>query len=290
MLRAVRKRGLVSGVLVLALGLPAVARADDVHELRHDVATDVVVTATALTLIVGAELAKSDLAPADCRWCDREADGTDALNGVDHGVRSALRWHDTKTAGHAADAMGFLVAPAATAVTMIAAAGRDEATRHTPTDLLLTLETVSLSGVLNEVTKLAVGRERPFVHALAPSERPKTAHPADNDLSFYSGHTSMTFTLATASGTIASLRGYRLAPLVWSSGLTIAAVTGYLRIAADKHYFTDVVTGMIVGAAIGTLFPLIFHGRRAEEPARLPLVDPSRLAAPAFPVTLSGTF
>ena len=62
-----------------------------------------------------------------------------------------------------------------------------------------------------------------------------------------------------ASGTVASLRGYRAAPWIWASGLTLAGVTGYLRIAGDKHYFTDVVTGAVVGSFVGFAVPYWLH-------------------------------
>ena len=43
--------------------------------------------------------------------------------------------------------------------------------------------------------------------------------------------------------------------IVWISALGLASATGYLRIAADKHYFSDVFVGAIVGSLIGnTMF------------------------------------
>ena len=86
---------------------------------------------------------------------------------------------------------------------------------------------------------------------------PRTS--VDDDLSFYSGHTTEAVSLAVAAGTVSSLRGYRLAPLVWSAGLPIALTSGYLRIAGDRHYFTDVLVGAIAGASVGLLVPYVFH-------------------------------
>jgi membrane-associated phospholipid phosphatase len=95
----------------------------------------------------------------------------------------------------------------------------------------------------------------------------------DDNLSFYSGHTSLTFTLATASGTVASLRGYSLAPAIWSAGLGVAALAGWLRIAADKHYLSDVLVGAVAGSLAGVLLPVLFHGRR--DPVAGPVIDPT---------------
>jgi membrane-associated phospholipid phosphatase len=63
--------------------------------------------------------------------------------------------------------------------------------------------------------------------------------------------------------------------VVWTSGFLTAAAVGYLRIAADKHYFSDVMLGAIVGTALGAGLPLLFH-RPESEPgptssARAPL-------------------
>ncbi|HEY8075769.1 MAG TPA: phosphatase PAP2 family protein, partial [Labilithrix sp.] len=152
-------------------------------------------------------------------------------------------------------------------------------------DALLVAEAVMISGVANELTKNVVGRERPFVHALRENEKQTTPHPSDNQLSFYSGHTASTTTLAAAAGTIATLRGYRLAPAIFATGGAVAAFTGYLRIAADKHWLTDVIAGALIGGAIGVLVPIAFHGRRADD--AVSPVAPS--IAPAT-FTLGATF
>jgi membrane-associated phospholipid phosphatase len=106
---------------------------------------------------------------------------------------------------------------------------------------------------------MLVGRERPFVHELPLDQKELTSQPADNNLSFFSGHSSEAFALASASGTVATMRGYRWAPVVWSVGGVVAAVTAYLRIAADKHWLTDVLAGAVLGAGIGFALPYVFH-------------------------------
>jgi hypothetical protein len=60
--------------------------------------------------------------------------------------------------------------------------------------------------------KALVGRERPDVHALAPADKPGDA---EDNLSFYSGHTTLATSLAVATGTVATIRGYRGARAVW---------------------------------------------------------------------------
>jgi membrane-associated phospholipid phosphatase len=38
-----------------------------------------------------------------------------------------------------------------------------------------------------------------------------------------------------------------------------AGLTGYLRIASDRHYLSDVLMGYLVGATVGTLTPRLLH-------------------------------
>ena len=41
--------------------------------------------------------------------------------------------------------------------------------------------------------------------------------------------------------------------IIWISAYTIATLTGYYRIAADKHYTSDVIVGAIAGSVVGYL-------------------------------------
>jgi membrane-associated phospholipid phosphatase len=133
--------------------------------------------------------------------------------------------------------------------------------------------------VLVKIIKYGAARERPFVHALPAEAKPHTDRPWDNNLSFYSGHTSFAFALATSAGSVATLRGYRWAPAIWAVGLVAATTVGYLRIAADRHWFTDVLTGAVAGTAVGVGVPYLFHRRRGEHRiALVPLADADHAA------------
>ena len=103
--------------------------------------------------------------------------------------------------------------------------------------------------------------------------------------SFFSGHTGSAFALATSTGAVASIRGYRGAPWVWGVGLSLAAATGYLRIASDSHYFSDVLVGAAVGTAVGWLVPHLLHKERTppQPGAGPPAVD---AGGPLFGVVL----
>jgi membrane-associated phospholipid phosphatase len=229
---------------------PAHAQSQPVRTLRWDPAIDGTVTAGGAAIWIASELLKSTLAPRTCRWC--EVDCTDAR------VRDELLWRNPGAADAASNVTLVLMPLLAIGGTALAAA-HDGVPGNIGEDALLVAEASVVAGDLTQLTKLLVGRERPFVHALAPEDKALTRQPADNNLSFFSGHASETFALASASGTIATMRGYRWAPVVWSVGGVVAAVTAYLRIAADKHWLTDVVVGAAVGAGVGFALPYVFH-------------------------------
>jgi membrane-associated phospholipid phosphatase len=279
----------------LALGLAATlvgtpARAQAPYELEHDVAVDVAVTGTAIALAIGSELAKSEVLPRECRWCDRDDNETDSLNALDRAARRAALWSNPHEAQQLSDVIGLLVTPG-TAFGLLSLAAADErAGKALSIDVLIVLQAAALSQLTNQIAKFAVGRERPFVHVLAGSERGKSDNPLDENVSFYSGHSALVFSLATAAGTVASMRGYRLAPLVWAVGMPLAASTAYLRVAGDKHYLTDVVAGSVMGAAFGALVPLLFHARKSDD-AAVGAFSPGVVSAPSAPIIgTSGTF
>jgi membrane-associated phospholipid phosphatase len=217
--------------------------------LRYDLRVDVPVTAAAIGLAATLEVLKENLAPRSCRICD--------VDGVDAAAREALRWNDPDAASAISNWTGFVVTPVTALAGLEVAAAADHRFHHAPADALVVVEATALAVALDDVVKLVVARQRPYVH-FRDSSQPATPG-ADDNLSFYSGHTNLAFAVAVASGTIASMRGYRLAPVVWATSLPFAAVTGYLRIAADKHYLTDVLSGALLGSAVGFLVPFVFH-------------------------------
>lgn len=246
------------------------AHADGVRQLRYDTRIDVAVSAVGGAWWLTSELLKANLVPQKCRWCYRADDGSDLLNVYDGWVRTRLLWKDPNPAAVASSAIGFLIEPAAMLGLTALAAADEKATRGLPLDALLITEATVLAGDLNQLVKFAFARERPFVHFLprAPTAvRALTDSPSDDNLSFFSGHTTLAFALATSAGTVNTLRGYRLAPVVWSAGGLMAVTVGYLRIAADKHYFSDVLTAAIVGSAIGVGVPLLFHSPTSSDSA-----------------------
>lgn len=252
-----RSTRIVAFPLALALLASTASAAGDSRGLRYDTTADLSIAFVATGLTVAAEAAKPVLAARECRICERHADGSDAVNPVDRAMRDALRWSDVDAADRASDVTGFAFAPLASIGVCEGAAAADHRSREAPANALVVFEAVALSSVLDEFVKYVAARQRPFAHYRDPAYRgPRNA---DENSSFYSGHTALDFSLAAASAAVASLRGYRGAPLVWATGVPVAALTGYLRIAADRHYFTDVLAGAALGTLVGVLVPLFVH-------------------------------
>jgi membrane-associated phospholipid phosphatase len=239
-----------AALLAIAVAIPARA---EPPPLRYDLAVDAAVTAGAAALWLASEAEKARLAPAECRWC--------AENALDARARDLLLWSDAARASRASDVLAFGVLPAGIAAHQLLAARNAGDAKEGFVDLLLVAEAAALSMDLNQLVKFSVGRQRPFVHHRSFADPSRAPDPDDN-LSFTSGHATLAFSLAAAAGTVSDLRGYKSAPWVWGAGMTLAAGVGYLRIAGDKHYLTDVLTGAALGTAAGIALPRLLHPRK----------------------------
>ena len=107
--------------------------------------------------------------------------------------------------------------------------------------LKMSLNVISLNGIITNIVKMTVKRQR-------PDSFYKTRADADDSFrSFFSGHTSTTFALGTSNAILLSEAYPDKRNLIWFANLSLATATGYLRIAGDKHYLSDVFCGGIVG-------------------------------------------
>jgi membrane-associated phospholipid phosphatase len=189
----------------------------------------------------------AEISPTHCRWCNPDA--------FDAAMADALAWRNTGLANTISDATGYVLAPVVMSAGLVAA-GWGHGVRRAFDDVAPIVEAAIVVSLMQHLSKLTVARARPYVVHAAPG----TLTPSvEDDVSFWSGHTSLTFSLAVAAGSVASLRGYALAPEIWATGLSLAFVTGYLRIAADKHWTTDVLTGAAIGSIIGYIWPRYIH-------------------------------
>jgi len=217
------------------------------HLLYHDI----IVGSMVGVYLLSETTLRPQLAPLACRWCE--------VPGIDSSVRHALVWGDRDQANTISNYTG-IVLPSLVPVGMVFFSGWSDISLADGIDGgLAIVEAALASGLVTQTIKFSIGRQRPYAHYANPPLTPAI----DSNDSFFSGHTSYSFSIAVASGTVASARHYELAPAVWAVGLTLAATTGYLRIASDSHYLSDVVVGAAVGSSIGYFMPrwLHDHGR-----------------------------
>jgi membrane-associated phospholipid phosphatase len=132
-------------------------------------------------------------------------------------------------------------------------------------DLAVIAEAVLLNGALNQLVKVVVERPRPLIYARDLSD-PRQRDP-DSFQSFYSAHSSSAFALGLAYAQTFAYRHpdspYRY--LVYAGAVAAGSVIGATRIAAGKHFPSDVLVGAAVGSAFGLLIPWLHRqGPRAQ--------------------------
>jgi membrane-associated phospholipid phosphatase len=288
---------LLASTPVPAGAMPQAQQASDaptVHPLAFDWTRDGLIAGVSGALWIGSEaFLKKQLAPKTCRWCDRAEDGTDTLNAVDRWGRGvAGRTEEEREHwALASDITDFAVLPVAVfGGHYLLASGSGALPGVYAQDATILLEAATLAALTNQVVKFTVGRERPFVHVLPEDQKGLTEKPLDNNVSFYSGHTSLAFSLVTAAGTVSELRGYRHRWLIWAVGLPVASSVALMRMGADKHYFTDVLVGAVVGSAFGVGVPLLMHGRQPQETSRQSSRMSLGVTGSANSIVLSGQF
>jgi membrane-associated phospholipid phosphatase len=256
--------------LALALSLavlgPAVSRAD---ELSVDVPRTAAMTGAAAAAFGLLELSGDSLTPGSCRWCDPPA--------LDRNARLHLRWGDTKLAGNLSDVL--LVGTPVTLATVHYLALTHRDLGRFAEDALVALEALAFTAVATDAVKYAVARRRPDAWASGARRS------AGDDNAFLSGHASGTFAAVASFGTVAMLRGYPGWPWLSAAGFTSATAISYLRMAADRHWLTDVVAGAALGTGIGIAVPLLLHRTPREGDARA-----TTLIVTPVPLGVAGTF
>ena len=235
--------------LALALCAASVpAWPEEAQPLTVDVPVTAAVTAGGFALWGAGELAKGELTPPSCRWCEPPA--------LDRHARAVVLWSDPSAAGLLSDVL-LVALPASLAAADYLFASRD--LRTASEDVLVSMEAISLAAAATAVAKPAVARRRPAAWAAGVRTSP------DDDRAFFSGHVATAFAAAGAFGTVAHLRGYPEWRAVYAVGFGVATTIGYLRMAADEHWLTDVAAAAAVGTALGIGVPLLFHQGKQEE-------------------------
>ncbi len=123
------------------------------------------------------------------------------------------------------------------------------------TDAAVFAETLLVNGALVEIVKYAVQRPLPRTYA---GDRSLIDSPGGYR-SFYSGHASTVFASLTATAMTVRLRyGEHVWP--WALAAVVGGSVCFERVAAGRHFPSDVMVGAAVGTALGVFIPWL-HAR-----------------------------
>lgn len=127
-------------------------------------------------------------------------------------------------------------------------------------DLAVLADAASLTGAATNWLKVLVHRSRPVLYT---ADAVAAAGSHENRESFPSGHTSLAFAAATS---YAVLAGRQHLPHATRNSVLLflgAAGVASLRVAAHRHFPTDVAAGAALGAGIGWLVAAVHPTVRA---------------------------
>lgn len=248
----------LAAVLALVLAAPAAGQETQLTPLSYDWTVDGIVTGAAAATVIGLQLSKNQLGPLECTWC--------TPGSLDGDVARSVAWSSPKTANTLSDVMQFAIPIGAIGYGVLQGYLLHDPSAGWSSALLITQAT-SIALLANVIVKYAVGRARPYVWMGQPD---LYGDPHDANLSFFSGHTTLAFAVAVSAGTLFLMQGMPGAGWVLGGGLALAAFTGYLRMGAEQHYLTDVLTGAAVGSLVGWAVPFLFHRPRQAGAAPQP--------------------
>lgn len=226
----------LSGLLFLAT--EATARTVD---WTAELATDLVIAGATLTIV--------QLAPKNARYQGGEFQTQgpdDRVTRLIHGKPTGNT--PTKKERNYREASNISVVAAATLPIGLALGSADSDLMAAR--LMTTSHTLLLSNFFVTAMKHSVRRPR-------PKSRQESGSVARDDeaLSFPSGHSSVAFAGATLITTL-----FPTSPWwVKTGGFTLAAVSAWARIAGDKHFFTDVLVGGMIGTGSALLTESYFR-------------------------------
>jgi hypothetical protein len=213
----------------------------------------------------------------------------------DDAVRNGLRL-ESATARHRARRVGDMtyyaspLLPLIVDPLLVSLAGRQDG--KTALNLeLVGLEAFSYAGLSSFVSTRISVRERPDATECR-RQHPDGVGCAPDTEAFWSGHTSIA---AASAGLVCA--SHQFMPL-WGSpaadvsacalAATGALVTGVTRLAADRHYATDVIVGLGVGFGFGYGVPVLLHYTR-KQPGLTLAIQPEGLGSGAS-LKVVGTF
>ena len=211
-------------------------------------AADFTIPGLALAGTAVTELLKSDLAPAQCGICGRPG----GADGWFRGELAGWIWA-AQTNDKISNVWVYAVVPVGALAASYAATGPSAGEGAGLRAAVVTLESAAVAGAMVQSIKFVAARQRPYVAYLTN----EYAYDSDSRLSLPSGHTAWATAFGVSAAMTATLQESPAAPWLWAAAGVASVSTGMLRMMADKHYFSDVLTGAAIGGGCGVLFPLL---------------------------------
>lgn len=118
-------------------------------------------------------------------------------------------------------------------------------------------EALAVNGALVTTAKYTVQRPLPRTYAGDPN----LLNQPGGYRSFYSGHVSVVFAALSVTAMTLEVRHHQHV-WPWVLAVAVGTMVAAERVAAGRHFYTDVVVGAVAGTAVGTLVPLAH--RRAD--------------------------
>jgi membrane-associated phospholipid phosphatase len=203
----------------------------------------------AILAAIPAQIRYSDMAPADTGSLDRRKD----LWVMD-------RWAAGRYSPKAGLASDLLILPLA-ALPVAATAWDSYRGRQTWggafADAVVYGEAMALSSSLDLLVRSLRVHPRPLVYGKDAPAKERLSGEASG--SFYSGHANAAFLSAVYFSCTYSLRhpDSDHQGLIWAGSMGAATLVAGLRVAAGKHYLSDVLTGAAAGSLFGWAFPYL---------------------------------
>lgn len=120
---------------------------------------------------------------------------------------------------------------------------------------VVVLEGALLNAALVNLSKTLVRRPRPYTYN--PDVPLDTKQQKSSRYSFFSGHaaTSAYFAFTGAKLYNDLYPNSNARPIVWAVAAAIPTLVSYGRMKGGRHFFTDVLTGFLVGSTIALIVP-----------------------------------
>ncbi len=161
--------------------------------------------------------------------------------------------------------------------------------------LMMDAESFTLTSLIGVTAYDTIGRARPpYAQCQAGTNDPSIACGGSLDASFPSGHTAEAFNaagLSCAHHLFAHVYGNRTADaFACARDLTLATADGVLRMMGDRHYFSDVFVGSVIGFGVGFGLPSLLHYVKWKRRPPLATLAAVPLVGPQTGFSLVGTF